>query len=154
MKALKIIAPLIVLLGIGVFFFLRNQGDDPQTTSQQGTSSPKSLENAADIANSWAKILDNEEYKKSWEQTSKFFQGQVPLNKWMKAIAGVRKPFGKFVSRTTMSKKYRNQLKGAPDGHYVVIKFNSKFQKKSSAVETITVYLEDKEWKIAGYFIK
>ena len=40
-------------------------------------------------------------------------------------------------------------------GEYVVIQFNTVFDNKQSAVETVTSVLDkDGKWKVAGYFIK
>jgi hypothetical protein len=45
-------------------------------------------------------------------------------------------------------------LPGAPDGEYVVIQFESSFEKKKSAVETVTPMLEkDGKWRVSGYYI-
>jgi ribosomal protein S17E len=42
-----------------------------------------------------------------------------------------------------------------PDGKYVVIKYDTSFENKKSAVETVTPMLDkDGKWRVAGYFIK
>jgi len=44
---------------------------------------------------------------------------------------------------------------GAPDGEYVVIRFSTSFEKKQSAIESITPMLDsDGVWRVSGYFIK
>ncbi|HWN92533.1 MAG TPA: DUF4019 domain-containing protein, partial [Verrucomicrobiae bacterium] len=46
-------------------------------------------------------------------------------------------------------------LPGAPDGEYVVIQYETAFENKASAVETITPMLDkDGSWRISGYYIK
>jgi hypothetical protein len=46
-------------------------------------------------------------------------------------------------------------LPGAPDGEYVVIQYESQFESKKAAIETVTPRLEkDGSWKAAGYYIK
>ena len=69
-------------------------------------------------------------------------------------LQGVRQPLGKTVSRQLASSHYETSLPGAPDGEYVVIQFNTVFDNKQSAVETVTSVLDDGKWKVAGYFIK
>jgi hypothetical protein len=61
-----------------------------------------------------------------------------------------------FASMKTLSSKtYMTSLPGAPDGEYVVIKFETSFQNKKSAVETITPMREkDGKWRVSGYYIK
>jgi hypothetical protein len=45
-------------------------------------------------------------------------------------------------------------LPRAPEGDYVVLRFQTSFQAKSEAIETLTVMLEDGQWKAVGYYIK
>ena len=68
---------------------------------------------------------------------------------------GVRQPLGKMLSRKIKSTQYETSLPGAPDGEYVVIQYNTSFEHKESAIETVTPMLEqDGKWKVSGYFIK
>ena len=60
-----------------------------------------------------------------------------------------------MLSRKILSAKYTKTLPGAPDGEYVVIQYESSFEHKQSAVETITAMLDkDGKWRVSGYFIK
>ncbi len=46
-------------------------------------------------------------------------------------------------------------LPGAPDGEYVVIQYNTEFENKKVAIETITPMLDDDgKWRVSGYYIK
>jgi hypothetical protein len=46
-------------------------------------------------------------------------------------------------------------LPGAPDGDYVVIRFATSFEKKKSAIETVTPMRErNGTWRVSGYYIK
>jgi hypothetical protein len=46
-------------------------------------------------------------------------------------------------------------LPGAPDGEYVVIQFETSFENKKSAIETVTPMIEiNGGWRVSGYFIK
>jgi Protein of unknown function (DUF4019) len=70
-------------------------------------------------------------------------------------VAPVRDPLGKVLSRTLKSATYTTSLPGAPDGEYVVIQYDTSFEHKKSAVETITPMLDkDDHWRVSGYFIK
>jgi len=66
-----------------------------------------------------------------------------------------RDPLGAMVSRKLKSATYAKTLPGAPDGEYVVIQYETSFEHKQSAVETITPMLDkDGKWRVSGYFIK
>ena len=57
--------------------------------------------------------------------------------------------------RKLKTAKYQTTLPGAPDGQYVVLVFDTSFQNKKEAVETVTMQLEmDGAWKPSGYFIR
>ena len=44
---------------------------------------------------------------------------------------------------------------GAPDGEYLVIRFAASFEKKQSAIETVTPIKDaDGIWRVCGYFIQ
>ncbi len=60
-----------------------------------------------------------------------------------------------MISRKLKVARFYPKLPGAPDGQYVVIQYDTEFENKKSAVETITPMLEkDGTWKVSGYFIK
>ena len=62
---------------------------------------------------------------------------------------------GKLVSRKAKSRKYAESLPGAPDGKYVVIQFDTVFENKASAVETVTPMVDpDGSWRVSGYYVR
>ncbi len=66
-----------------------------------------------------------------------------------------REPLGGLRSRRIDSATYATTLPGAPDGEYVVILYESSFENKRSAVETVTVTLDsDGTWRVSGYFVR
>ena len=70
-------------------------------------------------------------------------------------MEGIRRPLGAVLTRKLKSKTYATELPGAPDGQYVVIQFDTAFQNKRVAVETVPPMLaDDGSWLVAGYFIK
>jgi hypothetical protein len=113
-------------------------------------------ENAAVLAaQQWLAIVDGEEYAKSWEEAAEYFKGAVAQEQWEQSLQGVRKPLGKVISRKIKSKTCVTSLPGAPDGEYVVIQFETSFENKESAVETVTPMKDaDGKWRVSGYYIK
>jgi len=106
-------------------------------------------------AESWLKLVDGANYAASWEQAAKLFKGAVKQADWKQMAAGVRSPLGKVVSRKLKSRQYQEKLPGAPDGKYVVIQYDTVFEHKAAAVETITPMADpDGAWRVSGYFIR
>ncbi len=110
---------------------------------------------AQSAAESWLKLVDEGNYAASWEQAARVFKGAVKQADWGQMAGGVRAPLGRLVSRKLKSRAYTEQMPGAPDGKYVVIQYDSVFEHKSSAVETVTPMVDpDGVWRVSGYFIR
>jgi hypothetical protein len=120
-----------------------------------GRPADKPEDAAQAAAESWLKLVDEGKYAASWEQAAKVFKGAVKQADWSQMAAGVRTPLGKLVSRKLKSREYKEKLPGAPDGRYVVIQYDTVFEHKASAVETITPMADpDGVWRVSGYFIR
>jgi hypothetical protein len=112
-------------------------------------------EAAVSAAQKWLSLVDEGKYKESWKEAAEYFRNAVKQDQWEQSLQAVRKPLGKILLRKVESKSYTTSLPGAPDGEYVVIQFETLFEKKKSAVETVTPMLDkDGKWRVSGYFIK
>jgi hypothetical protein len=110
---------------------------------------------AQNAAQSWLALTDSKSYAQSWEQAAALFQTGVSKPAWVNAIQGVRSPLGSLKSRTFRSASFTRSLPGAPDGEYVVIQYETQFEHKAGAIETVTPLREkDGSWRVSGYFIK
>jgi len=59
------------------------------------------------------------------------------------------------ISREVILAEDSTNPSGAPAGKYVVMRFMSSFEKKRSAVETVTFMLDsDGKWRAVRYFVK
>lgn len=118
-------------------------------------ASSESVSAATIAAESWLKLVDDAQYDASWTNAASAFRGAVSTEAWSKAASTVRGQLGKLVSRKLASANYTTSLPSAPDGKYVVIQYDASFEKKASAVETVTPMQDaDGTWRVAGYFIK
>ena len=135
----------LVMMGIGIISIV---GCSPSSNSEAENAALKS-------AKAWLALVDSEKYEESWDEAAEYFKGAVPKEQWQQSMQSLRKPLGKNISRKLQSKLYLTSLPGAPDGEYVVIKFDSSFENKKNALETVTPMLEkDGKWRISGYFMK
>jgi len=105
-------------------------------------------------AAAWLVLVDQQKYGESWDAAAKLFQDTVARDMWKDALGAAREPLGKLVSRRLKSAESRTSPPGAPDAKYVIIQYDTSFEKKS-IVETVTPMQEaDGSWKVSGYFIK
>jgi len=110
---------------------------------------------AQQSADAWLALVDSGKYADSWTEASQLFKAAVTQDKWQDALHATRDPLGKVVSRKLKSADYKTSLPGAPDGQYVVIQYDTSFEHKPSAVETVTPMLDkDGKWRVSGYYIK
>jgi hypothetical protein len=116
---------------------------------------PASDPAAAKEARGWLDLVDAGRYGESWKQAARLFQEKVPAAQWEKAVRSSREPLGKIESRKLVNAQFARTLPGAPDGEYMVLLYETVFEKKREAFETVTP-MKEKEgsWRIAGYFIQ
>ncbi len=137
----KLTAVLIAVLALA---FVPAFADDTQAVSSAKTA-----------ATDWLALTDAGKYAQSWEAASSLFRAAVSKADWEKALNGARGPLGAVKSRNVKSATFSRTLPGAPDGEYVVIQFDTKFENKAAAVETVTP-MKDKDgtWRVSGYYVK
>jgi hypothetical protein len=110
---------------------------------------------AVRAAESWLTVVDIGKYSESWQEAAEYFRNSVEQDKWKQMLQSVRTPLGNVISRKLKTKTYKTALPGAPDGQYVVIQFETSFQNKKSAIETVTpMFDKDGRWRVSGYYIK
>ncbi len=103
----------------------------------------------------WLSLVDAGSYEQSWKEAAALLRGAVSQDDWEKAMVGSRKPLGRKLSRKVKSRTYAESLPGAPDGKYVVLEFDSSFENKKTAVETVTPMQEpDGTYRVSGYYVK
>ncbi len=106
-------------------------------------------------AGGWLSLVDEGKYSESWDQAAEYFRNAVTKEQWLATLKAVRSPLGKLVSRKLKAKQYTKSLPSAPDGEYVAIQYETQFENKKSAIETVTPMLDkDGKWRVSGYFIK
>jgi len=114
---------------------------------------PEQLAQASSEA--WLGLVDSGKYADSWQEASSLFKAAVTKEKWEDMLRPVRSPLGKVLTRKLKSATYTKTLPGAPDGEYVVVQFETSFEHKQAATETVTPTLDkDGKWRVSGYFIK
>lgn len=102
-------------------------------------------------ASGWLVLLDRRDWGRAWETSSSVFRTAVPLATWMDGIPKVRQPLGNLVERTASESMYKTTLEGRPDGEYVTVIFDAKFDQKQVQELVTTVRDADGKWRVTGY---
>jgi hypothetical protein len=116
---------------------------------------PEKEKAAVAAAESWVALVDGGKYGESWKEAAEYFRNAVKQEQWEQAARAVRQPLGQLISRKVKTTAYKTALPGAPDGEYVLIEFETVFEHKKTAIETVTPMMDkDGKWRVSGYFIK
>jgi hypothetical protein len=123
--------------------------------SQPARADSPAEEAAVAASQVWLALVDAGKYSESWDEAAGYFRTAVTKEQWQRSLTAFRKPLGDVLSRRLKFKKYTRTLPGAPDGEYVVIQYETSFENKKSAIETVTPMLDtDGRWRVSGYYIK
>lgn len=117
---------------------------------------------AITAAEKWLASVDAGDYAETWDQTSSFsksgiqtsslFKPGVSEQQWQSSLADLQTRFGNAVSRNLKSKQYAEELPYEPEGEYVVLKYETSFERKKNVVETVILLRDqDGEWRVSGY---
>lgn len=118
-------------------------------------ASPPPEKAAQAPAEEWLALVDAGKYAESWQQMAPHFRKEVGKRKWRSEIEKIRRPLGKLSERKLKSAQYSKELPGAPEGEYVVLRYESSFEHRSAAEEKVTLVLgQDLIWRVTGYAVK
>ena len=116
---------------------------------------PAAVPAAVKAAESWLGLVDSGKYAESWKAAASLFKEKVTAEQWEGVVRSARAPLGPVESRVLLTSQFARSLPGAPDGEYVLLRYETSFEKKKSGFETVTP-MKDKDgvWRVAGYFIQ
>ena len=110
---------------------------------------------ATSVARSWLRLVDDGRHPASWSAAAPLLREEVGPQEWDAALRAARAPLGHCLWRKLQS---RAAVEGSPGdlrGPYVVIRFESAFERRGSVAETVTpVRGPDGRWRVAAYFIR
>ena len=113
------------------------------------------LSRAEIAATNWLAVIDAGDYLLSWRTAATLLQNSVTQPQWASTLQASRLPLGGVKSRTLKAANYSRTVPFAPDGDYVLMEYETRFEFKPLAIETLTTMKDrDNTWKVAGYFIK
>ena len=105
-------------------------------------------------AKSWLALADAGKTGETYDQASSLFKAHAKKADWETQLKTVRAQYGAVKGRKLKSALFATSLPGAPDGQYVVIAFETQFENKANAAETVTPMLDkDGTWRVSGYYI-
>lgn len=148
---LALAALLVVSLGCASAGSTPRKAGSPSSAEE----TPRAEQDAVEASGSWLALVDGARYEQSWSEAAELFRNAVPKEQWSTQVGAVRRPLGAVLQRTLKRKQYATSLPGVPDGEYVVIQYETTFENKKAAVETVTPMREmDGRWRVSGYYVR
>ncbi len=151
MKTLRILALLTLLLTPAL---RAQQPGTPMAlpTPPIATGGNVAATSAAEV---WLASVDDGQFEKSWDSAAKILRDLVTKQDWVTLAKTKRPPLGKVVSRKLGESAAAKTFPGAPEGTYVALQYDTEFEHKKVARETLTVTVDaDGQWKVCGYYIR
>jgi Protein of unknown function (DUF4019) len=116
--------------------------DTPEQAAQQALESWLPLWDAGQCAESYTRLA--EQIRKDISQT-----------RWCEYWSAVRKPLGALKTRRLREARYLPALKDVPDRDGAMLQYDSTFENRAAAVETIgMVHERDGSWRVANYLVQ
>lgn len=127
---------------------------EPAMTTMMDAETTAKVEAAKAATEPWLALIDEGNLSESYAEAAQAIKNAVTAEQWEQQISATMTPLGKLNARELMSATYSSSMPGAPDGDYVTIQYQSSFENKAEATETVIPQLEeDGQWRVAGYFI-
>jgi len=142
-KQFRIHAVLILAVLFMIFFPLINEKPDKEKA-----------EKATAVAMEFLHLIDAGRYAESWQSAAKLMQEKVTRAEWVDKLTKARALSGALIERKEQNASYSTTAKDSPDGEYILLNYESRFQNTESVDEYVTVMLEGEVWRVAGYFIQ
>lgn len=123
----------------------------PIAAAQRASAVHKGQEAAV----AWLDLLDSGQYGASWDQAAIQLQRAVPRATWEARVRASRTPLGPVVARRLTWASYTETLPDLAVGQSVVLEYETRFENKVSAVETVTPVKDARGiWKVGAYSIR
>jgi len=117
---------------------------------------------AVRAAEEWFVLVDAGNFEESWEQAAAvfksgisekdLFRSGVSKKLWQSSLRTIQDSLGKAVSRRLKSRRYTEVLPWEPDAEYVVLEYETTFERQMNRTESVTMVREcGGEWRVSGY---
>jgi hypothetical protein len=114
-------------------------------------SAEDQIDSALATSKAWVAQIDAGKYDDSYAFGCGAMHDKVPQDRWAKVLKALRTPWGPVVSRKQISHIYKPNGFEKSEGEFMVITYDTSFQRLASATETVVLKWEDGKWRGAGY---
>ena len=103
----------------------------------------------------WLNLIDGGRYGAAYDEAAASFRKGIEKLKWEVAAQNARAASGPLINRRMRTATFTRSIPGAPDGEYVIMQFDTRFDRQPLVTEMLTSEREkDGQWRVAGYWIR
>jgi hypothetical protein len=108
---------------------------------------------AVATATKWLSVVDAGNYADAFAMfPARIRSGGDAVEKyWVGYVRTKRAPLGRALSRKLAKAWFSKTLPGSPDGYYEFFHYNTSFQRKAQAEESVVLTKESGHWQVSGY---
>jgi len=128
-----------------------NQVTGPRSLQPGDPQLEQWVKEVVPLANEYVKLLDRGGYADSWNYGSNFFKHELSQKGWVRTLNLARGRLGNVTSRTLQDVKDVQNPPGAPKGMYMIVLYNTSFEKAANSGETVIFIRDGGQWKIFFY---
>ena len=98
---------------------------------------------ATGTARRFLEHLDRQEVETAWLLMTPHFRDLHDALTWQEEQQTLRRVYGPLISRSSKAFSCQETFYHAPDGNYAIVQFDSTFQNKRKAIETVILDLRE-----------
>lgn len=131
-------------------------GYPPNPLDTAGGKRAPAFSDANQQAIYWINLSDAAAYGATWLGAGSLLKDTVSQEQWTAAMVKTRTALGPAHSRKVESHNFAQTLPYGTRGNFVIINYDTSFERMPGAVETIILMTEGQlaEWKVISYRIK
>jgi hypothetical protein len=114
-------------------------------------SAEDQVDSALTASKAWVAQIDAGQYDESYAFGCDAMHDKVPQDRWAQILKALRTPWGSVVSRTQVSHIYKPNGYEGSEGEFLVITYDTAFQKLGLATEIVVLKWDGGKWRGAGY---
>jgi hypothetical protein len=118
---------------------------------QARASAEDEIDSALTASKAWVGQIDAEQYDESYAFGCDAMHDKVQQDKWELVLKSLRGPWGAVLNRKQISHIYKpNGFEGS-EGEFMVITYDTSFQRLGAATEIVVLKWEGGKWRGGGY---
>jgi len=99
-----------------------------------------------DRARQWLTLIDDSNYTQGIVQ-----MGPQTRMEGIESLTRLREPLGAMAARNLKDITLPKSVTGMPAGQYAVVRYESRFANRATAIETVTLAMAKSGWAVVGY---